>query len=143
MVKAKLHRLSHRKKRAHTLSQKEKKENNVYIIAPKVHRLNFGIIRCLFRYSTDAGYIKLIVEIKSTAPEAAGRDFPSSSLFAQLLGFTFGFFPASACRSPEGISSPPRQDGVKVAADSGALAQSGWGREGYGCGASLRRQRLA
>ena len=23
----------------------------------------FGMIRCLFRYSTDAGYIKLIVEI--------------------------------------------------------------------------------
>ena len=29
----------------------------------KVHHLNFGMIRCLFRYSTDAGYIKLIVEI--------------------------------------------------------------------------------
>ena len=23
----------------------------------------FGMIRCLFRYSTDAGYIKLIVEL--------------------------------------------------------------------------------
>ena len=29
----------------------------------KVHRLNFGMIRCLFRYSRDARYIKLIVEI--------------------------------------------------------------------------------
>ena len=32
-------------------------------VAPKVHHLNFGMIRCLFRYSTDAVYIKLIVEI--------------------------------------------------------------------------------
>ena len=32
-------------------------------VAPKVHHLNFGMIRCLFRYSTDARYIKLIVEI--------------------------------------------------------------------------------
>ena len=30
-------------------------------VAPKVQRLNFGMICCLFRYSRDAGYIKLIV----------------------------------------------------------------------------------
>ena len=35
----------------------------MYIVSSKVHHLNFGIIRCLFRYSRDAGYIKLIVEI--------------------------------------------------------------------------------
>ena len=64
-------------------------------------------------------------------PEVAGRDFPFSSLFAQLLGFSFGFGPASACRSPEGVCSSLRQDGVKGAADSGALAHSGRGREGY------------
>ena len=33
------------------------------VVAPKVHHLNFGWIRCLFRYSTDAGYIKLILGI--------------------------------------------------------------------------------
>ena len=32
-------------------------------VAPKVHRLNFGMIRCLFRYPTNAGYITLSVEI--------------------------------------------------------------------------------
>ena len=32
-------------------------------VAPKVHHLNFGLIHCLFRYSTDAGYLKLIVGI--------------------------------------------------------------------------------
>ena len=77
----------------------------MYILAPKVHRLNFGMIRCLFRYSTDAGYIKLTVEIQSSAPEAAGRDFPFSSLFTQLLGFSFGFGPASVCRLPESVCS--------------------------------------
>ena len=82
------------------------------------------MIRCLFRYSTDAGYIKLIVENLSSAPEAARRNFPFSSLFEHLLGFSFGFGPASACRSPEGVCSSLRQDGVKGAADSGALAHS-------------------
>ena len=63
MVKAKLYTENHTKKHTHTHSEKEKKQKIIYIVAPKVHRLNFGMIRCLFRYSTDAGYIKLIVEI--------------------------------------------------------------------------------
>ena len=32
-------------------------------VAPKIQLLNFGMIHCLFRYSRDTGYIKLIVEI--------------------------------------------------------------------------------
>ena len=63
MVKAKLYRQNPTKRHTHTPSQKEKKEEYIYIIAPKVHHLNFGMICCLFRYSTDAGYIKLMVEI--------------------------------------------------------------------------------
>ena len=58
------------------------------------------------------------------------RDFPFSSLFTQLLWFSFGFGPASECRLPEGICSLLRQDGVKRAADSGALAHSGQGEGG-------------
>ena len=64
MVKAKLYRENHTQNHTHTHSQKEKKEKkiyNIYIVAPKVHHLNFGMICCLFRYSTDAGYVKLIV----------------------------------------------------------------------------------
>ena len=60
---------------------------------PQIYRLNFGMICCLFSYSTDAGYIKLIVWISSTAPEAAWRNFPFYSLFAQLLGFSLVFSP--------------------------------------------------
>ena len=32
-------------------------------VAPKVHPLNFGMILCLFRYSIDAVYIRLTVEV--------------------------------------------------------------------------------
>ena len=39
------------------------KANPKSTFAPKVHCLNFVMIHCLFSYSTDAGYIKLIVEI--------------------------------------------------------------------------------
>ena len=54
---------NHTKKHTHTHSYKETKEKNTYIIVPDVRHLNSGMIRCLFRYSTDAGYIKVIVEI--------------------------------------------------------------------------------
>ena len=32
-------------------------------VASRVHFLNFGMIHCVFRYSSDAVYIKLIVDI--------------------------------------------------------------------------------
>ena len=51
------------------------------------------------------------------------------------MEFSFGFGHASACRSPEDsllFCSLLRHDGVKGAADSGALGHSGRGGEGYG-----------
>ena len=51
---------SHKEACTYTLTKREKGKN-IYIIAPKVHHLNFGNICCLFRYSSDAGFIKLIV----------------------------------------------------------------------------------
>ena len=53
-----------------------------------------------------------------------------SSLFAELQGFTFGFGPASAFRSPDGVSSSLTEDGVKGADTSVALAHSGHGEGG-------------
>ena len=69
------------------------KVNPTSTAAPKVHHFNFGMIHFLFRYSRDEGYIKLIVEIYSTAPESAGRNFPFYCSFTQFLGFSFGFGP--------------------------------------------------
>ena len=99
------------------------KANSKSTVAPKVYHLNFGMIHCLLRYSRDTGYIKLTVEILSAAPEDAGRNFPFSSLFVQLLGFSFGFGPSSPCRSPEGVCS-------SLLGGSGSLKLGG--REGYG-----------
>ena len=42
IVKAKLYRKNHTQKLTHSHSQKEKKEKNTYIVAPKVHLLNLG-----------------------------------------------------------------------------------------------------
>ena len=52
-------------------------------------------------------------------------------LFVHIApGFSFGFGPASACRSPSGVCFSLRQEGVKGAAASGALAHSGRGEGG-------------
>ena len=62
MVKAKLYRQNHTQKHTNAHSQKEKKGKEIYIyLCSQSPPPQFGMIRCLFRYSTDAGYIKLIV----------------------------------------------------------------------------------
>ena len=55
MVKVKLYRQNHTQEHTHTHSVIEKKEN-VYIYRCSQSPLpQFGMIHCLFRYSTDAG----------------------------------------------------------------------------------------
>ena len=90
------------------------------------------MIHFLFGYSRDAGYIKFIVEIYSNAPEAAGSDFSFSSLFPQLLGFSFAFGPISACRLPEGVCSRSDRTGLKKQLIRGLWLTQPGGREGYG-----------
>ena len=64
------------------------------------------------------------------APEAAGRNFPFSSLFIQLLGFSFGFGPASVCRLPEIVCSPTNSTGLKEHLIRGLWLTQAWGEGG-------------
>ena len=73
---------SHTEAYTYTLKKREKGEKIYIYCCSQSPPPQFGMFHCLFRYSRDAGYIKLIVEIYSAASEAAGRDFPFSSLFA-------------------------------------------------------------
>ena len=63
MVKAKLYRQNHTQKHTHKHSQKEKKGKKYIYRCSQSPPPQFGMICCLFRYSIDAGYIKLIVGI--------------------------------------------------------------------------------
>ena len=85
----------------------------------------FGMIRCLFRYSTDAGTSSCLWSFNPLLLRLLGEI--SLSL---LCSYSFGFGPTSVCRSPEGVCSSLRQDGVKGAADTGAPAHSGRGEGG-------------
>ena len=131
MVKTKLCRENHTQKHTHTHLEKEKKGKNNMSLLPKStssiwdDSLSIQVFHSCRVHQVDCGAL-----IRS--PDAAGRNFPFSSLFTQLLGFSFGFGPSSACRSSEGIWSSLRQDGVKGTADSRALAHSGRGEGGVG-----------
>ena len=141
MVKAKLYRQNHTQKHTHIPSQKEKKEKNIYIIAPKVHHLNLlwfivysgipqmqGTSSWLWRFNPLL--LRLHGEI-SLSPLCL-----HSSWFQQWI------WPCLCMWVTWEVLFPLREDGFKVAGDSGALAHSGHeGREGYRCGASLQRQR--
>ena len=63
MVKAKLlDKITHRSIHIHT--HKKRKREKIYIYCcSQSPPPQFGMIHCLFRYSTNAGYIKLIMEI--------------------------------------------------------------------------------
>ena len=54
-----------------------------------------------------------------------------SLLCSQLLGFSFGFGPTSACRSPEGICSCPDRTGLKEQLIRGLWLTQAGGREEY------------
>ena len=53
---------SHTEAYKYILTEREKGQKNIYHCSQSPLP-QFGMICCLFRYSTDAGYIKLIVEI--------------------------------------------------------------------------------
>ena len=110
-------------------------------VAPKVHRLNFGMFRCLFRYSTDAGtsswlwsfnllLLRLLGEISLSL--LCSRSSWGSALDLDL--------PLCVGRLRASVPRPDRT-GLKEQLIQGLWLTQAGGREGYGCGASLRRQR--
>ena len=56
-------KITHRSIHIHTHKKRKREKIYIYILLLPKSTPQFGMIRCLFRYSTDAGYIRLIVEI--------------------------------------------------------------------------------
>ena len=107
-----------------------RKGNPKSTVSPKVHRLNFGMIHCLFRYSTDAGTSSFLWSFNPLLLRLLGEISPSLPC-SHSSRVQLWIWPASACRSPEGVCSLPRQDGVKVAADLGLWLPQARESEGY------------
>ena len=100
------------------------------------------MIRCLFRYSTDAGTSSCLWSFNPRLLRLLGEISLSLLCSHSSRGSALNSAPPLRVGRLRASVLSLRQDGVKGAADSGALAHSGRGREGYGGGgASLRRQR--
>ena len=143
MIKAKLYRQNHIQKHTHTHSQKEKKGENKIYLCSQSPPPQFGMIRCLFRYSTDAGYIKLIVDFNPLLLRLLGEI--SLSLLCSHSSRGSALDLAPPLRVGRLRASVLRSDrtGLKEQLIRGLWLTQARGREGDGCGASLRRQRPA
>ena len=142
MVNTKLYRqISHRSKHIHTHKKRKRGKHN--ISCSQRPPPQFGIIRCLFRYSTDAGTSSCLWSFNPLLLRLLGETSlsllwsHSSRVSALDLAppLCLGRLRASLIRSD--------RTGLKEQLLWGLwLTQARW-REGYGCGASLRLQRPA
>ena len=144
MVKAKLYRQTHTQKHTHTHSQKEKKGKKIYIYhCSQSPPPQFGMIRFLFGYSTDAGYIKLIVEIESLLLRLLGEISLSLLCSHSSQGSALDLDPPLRVGRLRASVLCSDRTGLKEQLIQGLwLTQAGGGR-GTECGAGLRRHRTA
>ena len=108
------------------------KGNPKSTVAPKVHRLNFGMIHCLFMCSKDAGCIKLLWRLNPLLLRLLGE------IFLSLLCSHSSWGSALDLALPLHVGhlrvSVPRPDktGLKERLIRGLWLTQAGGREGYG-----------
>ena len=141
-MKAKLYRQNLTQKHTHIHSQKRKK-GKINISCSQSPPLEFGMIRCLFRYSTDTGtssclwsFNPLLLRLLGEVSLSLLCSYSSRGSALDLdLPLHVGCLRASVPR--------PDRMGLKEQLLRGLWLTQAGGREGYGCGTSLRRQRPA
>ena len=137
MVKEKLYRQNLTQKHIHTTHKKSKRGKN-NISCSQSPPPEFGLIRCLFRYSTNAGtssclwsfnplFLRLLGEISLSLLCSHNSRVSALDLDPPL---PVGHLRASVLRSD--------RMGLKEQLIRGLWLTQAQGREGYRCGASLR-----
>ena len=142
MVKAKLYRQNHTQKHTYTHSQKEGK-GKIYIYhcsqrAPP----QFGMLHCLFRYSTDAGTSSRLWRFNPVLLRLLGEIFLSLLCSHSSRGSALDLDPPLHVGHLRASVLCSDRKGLKEQLLRGLWLTQAGGREGYGCEASLRRQRL-
>ena len=112
----------------YTLTKSEKGEKKIYRCSQRPPP-QFGMIRCLFRYSTDAGTSSCLWRYNLLLLRLLG-EISLSLLFSHSSWGSALDLDPPLCVVSLRASALHRQDGVKEAADSGALAHLGQGEGG-------------
>ena len=143
MVKARLYRQNHTQKHTHTHSQREKK-GKIYIYHCSQSPLpQFGMIRCLFRDSTDAGTSSLLWRFNPLLLRLLGEISLSLLCSHSSRGSALDLDPPLRVGRLRASVLCSHGTGLKEQLPRGLWLTQAGGREGYGCGASLRRPRPA
>ena len=142
MVKAKLYRQSLTQKHTHIHSPKKRKRGKINISCSQSPPLEFGMICCLFRYSTDAGTSSCLWSFNPLLLRLLGEI--SLSLLCSYSSRDSALDLDPPLHVGRLRASVPRPDrtGLKEQLLWGLWLTQPAGRERYGGGgASLRRQR--
>ena len=117
------------------------KANPKSTVAPKVHRLNFGMICCLFRYCTDAGTSGWLWRFNLLLLRLLGEISLSLLCSHSSWGSALDLDPPLRVGHLRASVLWPDRMGLKEQLIRGLWITQAGGREEYGCGASLRWQR--
>ena len=143
MVKPKLYSQNHTQKQTHTYSQKEKKgKKNIYHCSQSLPP-QFGMICCLFRYSTDAGTSNCLWSFNPLLLRLLGEISLSLLCLHSSRGSALDLAPPLRVGRLRASVLRSDRTGLKEQLLWGLWLTQAVGREGHGCGASLRRQRPA
>ena len=136
---------SHTEAYTYTLTKREKGEIYIYIsLLPKSPPPQFGMICCLFRYSSDAAHIQLIVEINPLLLRLLGEISLSLLCSHRSQGSALDLDPPLRVGRLRASILRSDRTGLKEQLLWGLWLTQAAGREGYGGGGvSLRRQRPA
>ena len=144
MVKAKLYRQNHTQKHTPTHSQKEKKGKKYIYHCSQNPPPQFEMIRCLFRYSTDAGTSSWLWRFNPLLLRLLGEISLSLLCSHSSWGSALDLAPPLRVGRLRVSVLCSDRTGLKEQLLRGLWLTQAGGREGYGGGgASLQRQRLA
>ena len=144
MVKAKLYRQNLTQKHTHIHSQKWKR-GKINISCSQSPPLQFGMIRCLFSYSTDVGTSSCLWSFNPLLLRLLGEISLSLLCSYSSRGSALDLDPPLRVGRLRASVLGSDRTGLKEQQLRGLWLTLAGGREGYGCGcgASLRQQRPA
>ena len=117
------------------------KANPKSTVPPKVHCLNFVIIRCPFRYSRDAGTSSWLWRFNLLLLRPLGEISLSLLCLHSSWGSALDLAPPLHVGHLRTSVLCSDRRGLKNKLLQGLWLTQAGGRKGYGCGASLQRQR--
>ena len=127
----------------HIYTHKKRKRGNINISCSQSPPPEFGMIRCLFRYSTDAGTSSCLWSFNLLLLRLLGEISLSLLWLYSSQGSALDLVPPLRVGHLRMSVLCSHRTGLKEQLIQGLWLTQAGGREGYGCRESLQQQRLA